>query len=549
MSSISSKETQALQPRRRRVLIVGAGASGMSCADQLSSRRDLFEVTVVESSAYCGGSAFTIALDKNRFGTSWLNQGVQGGSHVYHHTIHMMSKQNVEPSPVNLSFSFGKNELFWTNMFPTDFVREHEEDIKRFRKALQTMSRFSWIFGFMPVKHSLRLFRFSDEFIERMIFPTLSLWFGTGNTTPDVPTAMMLMFYGDKDCGIYYPIDDKNLSSKLPEMLVFPNMGEFYSNWKASLERQNVSIRLNTRLTSVIKRSRKGVTVKLVKIRSRSMSHGEEDNEPCESEETFDEIIFCVVADAALEILGKEATWIERKVLGGAKFSNDLTVTHCDTSYMKKHYEVEYTPELSALKVGEKDMSEKDVNSFHPMYFVRHNDADAKKIEMSFNCSQFQHQLKEQNKPLQDQIFQTVFLNDENKSSWTKNEIQANKIIRVDEYHQVRTGWQHFLRLPFLSLLQSHKRHTHFAGAWSTVNCHEIAMISGLAAAYSLGAGYPQELENDPWAKKTFEGYLSIAYRKWGKSAKKKRGGHWPPAPLASKSSKKSSNNTSTATL
>ena len=189
---------------------------------------------------------------------------------------------------------------------------------------------------------------------------------------------------------------------------------------------------------------------------------------------------------------------------------------------------------------------------------------------MSFNCSQFQPQLRAQNKPLQDQIFQTVFLNDENKSAWTKNEIQPSKIselselsfisreaqntdqrrfsVRVDEYHQVRTGWQHFLRLPFLSLLQSHKRHTHFAGAWATLNCHEIAMISGLAAAYSLGARYPQELENDAWAKKTFQGYLSIAYRKWGKSAKKK-GGNWPPAPLASNSSKKSSNNTSTATL
>lgn len=112
-------------------------------------------------------------------------------------------------------------------------------------------------------------------------------------------------------------------------MLVFPDMSEFYERWKVSLERQGAHIRLNTRLVSVTKRSSKGVTVKLVKIRSRSIAHLEEDTEPCEREEEFDEIVLCIVADAALEVLGKHATWMERKVLGGAKFSNDQTVTHC----------------------------------------------------------------------------------------------------------------------------------------------------------------------------------------------------------------------------
>lgn len=191
---------------------------------------------------------------------------------------------------------------------------------------------------------------------------------------------------------------------------------------------------------------------------------------------------------------------------------------------------------------------------------------------MSFNCSQFQHQLKRQNRPLRDQIFQTVFLNDDHKSSWTKSEIRSGDIsasfsasllpetlplgsgtdsvarrspVRVDEFHQVRHDWRHYLRLPFLSLCQSHKRHTHFAGAWSLVNAHEVAMISGLAASYALGAGYPPELEHDAWAKKTFEGYLSLAYRQWGKSAKKKKVGPWPRPPLASKSSASSSEKSS----
>jgi hypothetical protein len=66
-------------------------------------------------------------------------------------------------------------------------------------------------------------------------------------------------------------------------------------------------------------------------------------------------------------------------------------------------------------------------------------------------------------------------------------------------------------------------------------------MISGFAAAYSLGAGYPSELESDAWAKKTFEGYLSIAYRKWGKSAKLKKKG-LAPVLLLGRSKGKSGN-------
>ena len=64
--------------KKTRVLVVGAGAAGMSCAHQLAEHPDRFDVTVVEASDYCGGQAFSIPLDEQRHGASWLNQGVQG---------------------------------------------------------------------------------------------------------------------------------------------------------------------------------------------------------------------------------------------------------------------------------------------------------------------------------------------------------------------------------------------------------------------------------------------------------------------------------------
>lgn len=51
---------------------------------------------------------------------------------------------------------------------------------------------------------------------------------------------------------------------------------------------------------------------------------------------TFDEIILAADADSSLRMLGSEATWMERKVLGNVKYFYDISVTHHDRKYMEK---------------------------------------------------------------------------------------------------------------------------------------------------------------------------------------------------------------------
>jgi len=85
--------------QKKRVLIVGAGAAGMSCADTLIQHPDKFDVTLVEAQDYCGGQMFSIPVDKEKHGAGWLNQGVQGGSHIYKHTFHMFGKLGYKPYP------------------------------------------------------------------------------------------------------------------------------------------------------------------------------------------------------------------------------------------------------------------------------------------------------------------------------------------------------------------------------------------------------------------------------------------------------------------
>ena len=46
------------------------------------------------------------------------------------------------------------------------------------------------------------------------------------------------------------------------------------------------------------------------------------------TEEVFDELVLCVLADTAKRILGKQSGMMERWVLGNTKWSDDITVTH-----------------------------------------------------------------------------------------------------------------------------------------------------------------------------------------------------------------------------
>lgn len=61
-------------------------------------------------------------------------------------------------------------------------------------------------------------------------------------------------------------------------------------------------------------------------------------------------------------------------------------------------------------------------------------------------------------------------------------------------------------------LLNSARKHTHYAGSYTVVNAHEVAVISGVATAYALGAPYPEDLENDSFALLCFRLLLFLQH-------------------------------------
>ncbi|KAI8292200.1 hypothetical protein K4K60_009399 [Colletotrichum sp. SAR11_57] len=527
---------------RKRVLVVGAGAAGMSTAYHLSNHPDKFDVTLIDSVDYCGGQAFSIPLDKERHGASWFNQGVQGGSYIFHHTLTMFARQGYHADPVKLQVSFGKDEKFWSNVFPTEFMVKHQKEVQRLAFMLKFMRWFEVFFALMPLKILFKLFRFSDEFTNVIGLPMTALFLGTGNATPEVPAIMLERLCTSPTYGMWYPPDKHSVASNLPPMVVFPNFSDFYQTWKKDLESRGVTVRLSTELTEIVHRNKRGVLVKTkprTPVKDGHNPNGGHPDAP-ESEEHYDDIVMCVLADTAKKILGKTSSWRERKVLGAATFSDDITITHNDADYMKKYYENFYDESKAVKALGNKrevDQSsrlEYAKDDFRPMYYIRMYDDDLSKLEMCFDTTNYQSQFPEK-VPFEQHVFQTIYLNkNRDRKHWTDDQINKDKIIRSDWWHQLCHSWTHYaFVVPWIMFLQA-KRRIRFAGSWTLVNAHEIAIMSGIAAAVDMGADYPEDLEHDKFALLCFRLYYLLSYGKWyrrkfknSKSQKAKDGAAW----------------------
>ena len=102
---------------------MGVNFLGMSCAHHLSEHPDRFDVTLIDAVDYCGGQAFSIPLEKEKHGASWLNQGVQGGSYIFHHTMTMFARQGFHADPVELQVSLNiSSDIVYANTEFFDLV-------------------------------------------------------------------------------------------------------------------------------------------------------------------------------------------------------------------------------------------------------------------------------------------------------------------------------------------------------------------------------------------------------------------------------------------
>lgn len=478
--------------QQKHVVIVGAGAAGMSCAATLAQHPDKFKVTIIERGNVCGGQATSIPLDENKFGASWMNNGVQGGSPIFKHTFNFFQKYNHPPEEVKLQVSFGKGkDGFWTNVFPSQLVEQYKSDIKKFGFFLKLIKYTMPVLGLVPIRIMLRLLFFSRDFGDKMVYPLIALFLGTGNQTANVPSAIVERLFDDPNMRLW-SYDPDTLLPNLPDMVTFDKLHDFYQDWRRDLESKGVEIRLNTEVTHILARTSKGVLLRSAPVNKdgKPVQDGAAVDGPADGshhpsgpqQELFDDMVMCVLADDALRLLGKKATFRERFVLGGAKFYDDITVTHWDADYFNKHYETTFDADLCAAPKSQKQKDQvnfakgsdpEQPGGFRPMYYTKTYDSDPKKIEMSFDCSNYQHQLLKANGPKDDagypHVYQSIFLDKRNRDMWTWPEIDKDKIIAENWWHQLGHRWTHYLRVVPMMMFINGKNNTWFAGSWTLV--------------------------------------------------------------------------------
>ena len=144
--------------------------------------------------------------------------------------------------------------------------------------------------------------------------------------------------------------------------VVFPEATKFYTDWQHVLESRGVQIRLNTEVDAILSRSKKeGVQILTRPRRQQPDLHNPvgEDHDLPQTEEHYDEIVLCCLADTANRLLGKTSRWIDRQVLGSAKWSDDITVTHTDSEYMRKHFTVDFDRDQAVRTLKGRDESDR----------------------------------------------------------------------------------------------------------------------------------------------------------------------------------------------
>jgi predicted NAD/FAD-binding protein len=328
-------------------------------------------------------------------------------------------------------------------------------EIQRFRRLLGIVARVPAPFVAVSIDALLRSARFSDDFRHHVVYPLMSLFLASAAESRRVPSALVARLFFDEESKLF-DFDAETFLAEAPPMVAFPDLGQVYAAVAASLPS---APRRASPVVSVV-RDERGVTV------------------ACEggAPERFDAIVFACGADRALATL-RDPSPLERLALGSVEYEEGTVVTHLDADYLRRHYGAD--PGGGAL------------------FFARNSRRDATALEVSFNLARYQPALERAGA----QVFQTID---------PKDPLDPDKIVHRRRARGVKHSTKHFTRLlPLLRFLQGRRR-TYFAGAYTLFNLHEIAIVSGLAAAERLGAPYP--FRDDPGASRQFDMYKRIVH-------------------------------------
>lgn len=393
---------------------------------------------------------------------------------TYTNVLQLHRQFGFEPKRVPLNVAFGSGQWRWTNYGPVlGATQALESEIRAFARLMERVYAWGNIFMLIDICQLLRWLRYSPQFVDHYVLALTALFFGTGNQTRAVPAAVVARVFCDPEFAIFR-LDPSRFIGKSADFFAFQDLGRIYATMQQQLAATGrVSFQLGCGVRSL---SRHPQAQRPAPAGAASRDDG--DSGRCVltlkdgRQLVADQVVFACDAQTALQVLGQQATAMERWTLGGVRFFRDVTYTHTDEQYMRQQFGWE----------GEDSKC---------MYIIRPYEHDASRGEMGFVLSNYQSHLA-QHGPL----FQTIYLDQEHdQAHWTLPMLDNSRVVLVKWWRQFAHSRQHFLRVvPFVRFLQRPQQlATLFCGSWTMVNTHEAATISGFAAAHRLGAPYPFE--------------------------------------------------------
>lgn len=194
---------------------------------------------------------------------------------------------------MKLQVSFGKGpEGFWTNCFPSKLINQFSGDIKKFGRVLNLIKWTMPVLGLVPIRIMLRMFFFSKDFGDKMVYPLIALFLGTGNQTANVACAILERLFDDPNMKLW-DYDQDTLLPNLPTMVTFPKLHDFYEDWRKDLEAKGVDIRLRTDVTEVVQRDGNGVVLKTRPFDPDAKDRQGTHTGPSSKSEVYDDLVMC----------------------------------------------------------------------------------------------------------------------------------------------------------------------------------------------------------------------------------------------------------------
>ncbi len=443
----------------RRIAIVGGGMSGLGAAWALHHHPDRFDFRLFEAREQVGGNAVTVDMPQDDGTSIPFDISVTALiPSVYEHVLLLLERFGIERFDTRFNYSVRYKGGLYAHDFDSEIREQLQDEIARFQRLLKWLHRFGWLthsrskllnalnpFNYISMGTVLNLGGFSADFRYKILKP-MFINFLMATNVFDMPAALFSRYLEFFDIETATPMQTWDQGTRR----IYENLSAGFQD-KTYLDRP----------VRKVHRHKDGVVVE----------------DEAGAREEFDEVIFACNANQTLMALDRP-TFLERFLLSSIRYESELhnhTVVHSDAS---------------VLPDNETKPLETRTN------FVEQYGARPDNYEITYIMHNQQPWANSSDKPCL---------------------VTYNPISDIDEEKVVKKWWfqhvvhdvRHVALLVHLFRFIQGKRRTWHCGAHTLINSQETCLVTGLAAARQLGAGYPFD---DPQARRMFNYYGGILY-------------------------------------